>query len=211
MSARFFYAPKVAATWPKLYVMTEDGTLYCEYLNFMQSARDIQHFDYQTFRASDYKWSGYQPLQEIDYKTANDKPLIRQANWVENYVRTKGIEVLSNPASEVSSPSSSFSNPEFQGIMSFGRYFEAGTIEKGIHGPEINNGKLYMSIFHYLEYMQMGPRSYDTFKLGNYLTGRSAGDYQECKYDTQHFHINKFNLELLKREMPNFRVYRKSY
>jgi hypothetical protein len=99
-------------------------------------------------------------------------------------------------------------NDEFKLIMNFSNYYSAGEIEYGIDGPEINGDKLYISIYHYLEFIGENPRNYDTLKLGEYLTSKSF-DYKVCKYKSQHFDINKFNLELLKEERSNFSNYRK--
>ena len=51
MKTRFFYAQEAYRTWPKLYVLTEDGTLYSEYLDYMQPAKDIKKVDFVTFKA----------------------------------------------------------------------------------------------------------------------------------------------------------------
>ena len=80
MKARFFYAPAAYRTWPKLYVLTEDGTLYCEYLEFMRPATDIKHVDYNSFKADDYKFDGYQPIKEVTYEEAVATTLTRQIN-----------------------------------------------------------------------------------------------------------------------------------
>jgi hypothetical protein len=99
-------------------------------------------------------------------------------------------------------------NTEFNEITSKKNYFSAGAIEYGIHGPEIEEGKLYISIYHYLEFLNLNPRDYNTFKLGNYLTNISS-NYKECKYENQTYTINKFDLELLKKEREAFEDYLK--
>ena len=38
MKTRFFYTPQSFKTWPNLYVLTEDGFLYFEYLDHMTLA-----------------------------------------------------------------------------------------------------------------------------------------------------------------------------
>lgn len=82
MKARFFYAAGVYSTWPKLFVLTEDGKFYCEYLNFMRKCTVEEQFDFETFKASDYVWGGYQYLTEIDLQEAGEKRLIQQGNWI---------------------------------------------------------------------------------------------------------------------------------
>lgn len=97
---------------------------------------------------------------------------------------------------------------EFDKITNKSNYYKASEIEYGIHGPEIEDNKLYISIYHYIEYLGLSPRDYNTFKLGNYLTNCSS-NYKECKYESQSFSINKFDLELLKKERSSFEDYRK--
>lgn len=100
-------------------------------------------------------------------------------------------------------------NDEFKLIMNHPNYYSAGEIEYGIDGPEIYEDKLYISIYHYLEFIGENPRNYNSLKLGEYLTLKS-NDYKVCKYKSQHFDINKFNLELLKEERSNFNKYKKA-
>lgn len=89
MKIRFFYAPAVYQTWSKLYVLTEDGVLHSKYLNFMRPAIDERIVDFESFKATDYSWKGYQGLQEIDSETAKSTNLTRQRNWVSGYVSNK--------------------------------------------------------------------------------------------------------------------------
>lgn len=42
--------------------------------------------DFGTFKAEDYKWSGYQSIVEIDEMTAKNKSLTRQSNWISSYL-----------------------------------------------------------------------------------------------------------------------------
>jgi hypothetical protein len=84
-------------------------------------------------------------------------------------------------------------------IMNFNNYFKAcdGEMDFGKHGPEIIDGKIYISIFHYLEFKQMNPRNFDTFNLGKWLTEQSISKIIKCKYSCQSFDINKFDVEML--------------
>ncbi len=86
MKARFFYAPGVYSTWPKLFVLTEDGKLYCEYLNFMRKYTVEKQFDFESFKATDYVWGGYQYMTEIKQEEAVEKILKCQANWITSYL-----------------------------------------------------------------------------------------------------------------------------
>ena len=91
MTARFFIAPACYSTWTKVYVLTEDGTLYSEYLDYMRSATDRRQVDFESFNASDYSWSGYQHLRECTREEAIQQPLTRQRNWVLGYLKRIGM------------------------------------------------------------------------------------------------------------------------
>ena len=96
MNARFFYAPHMdhqnnTQTWAKLYVLTNDGTLYCNYLEWMNPATIIKQFDYEKFEPKDFSYKGYQHLEEISYEVAASKSLTQQSNWINNYLKSKGL------------------------------------------------------------------------------------------------------------------------
>jgi hypothetical protein len=86
MIARFFYAATSFNTWPKLFVLTEDGRFYCEYLDYMRPAPIDLKFDFNTFKVEDYKWGNYQTIVEIDEAKAKSTMLTRQANWISDYL-----------------------------------------------------------------------------------------------------------------------------
>lgn len=86
MRKRFFYGAETHNTWPKLFVLTDDGKFYCEYLDYMKPATVQKNFDFETFKAEDYTWGGYQTIVEIDESTAKNKTLKRQPNWITRYV-----------------------------------------------------------------------------------------------------------------------------
>ncbi len=86
MKARFFYAPAVYSTWSKLFVLTDDGKFYCEYLDYMRKTKVERQFDFETFKASDYVWGGYQTMTEITQEEAVKKRLNSQANWITRYL-----------------------------------------------------------------------------------------------------------------------------
>lgn len=86
MKARFFYGAACYSTWPKLFVLTEDGRFYCEYLDYMNPARIDLKFDFNTFKAEDYKWASYQTIVEIDEAKAKSTMLTRQPNWISGYL-----------------------------------------------------------------------------------------------------------------------------
>lgn len=53
---------------------------------------------------------------------------------------------------------------EKSNILSFPNYFKYGKVELGIHGPEEKNDKIYLSVYHYMQYNndRYDPNEYDT-------------------------------------------------
>lgn len=86
MKIRFFYAADVYNTYPKVYVLTEDGLLYSQYLKFNQGAIDRHQVDFDSFEEEDYSFGGYQGLVEITKEAAISKKLTDQINWVPRYL-----------------------------------------------------------------------------------------------------------------------------
>lgn len=84
---RFFYAEKIHNTWPKLFVLTEDDTLYSEYLDNYNRTVFKEHINYSSFDVLTFRWNGYQPLVEIDLNTAVSTNLTNQPNWILNYIQ----------------------------------------------------------------------------------------------------------------------------
>ncbi|MBE7441409.1 MAG: hypothetical protein HS119_03045 [Flavobacteriales bacterium] len=97
MNVRFFLAAEVLNngfnTWKKLFVLTPDNILYCEYLEFNEPTIINENFDYVSFKDSDYSWGRgkFQHLREIDYETARTEKLRNQSNWIDEYLTKKGI------------------------------------------------------------------------------------------------------------------------
>jgi hypothetical protein len=88
MKLRFFYAPKRNLKWQKLFVLSEDGVLYSEYLDFMVPGIFMsRNNDFERFKAKDFKFSDIQELIEIDESTAIETQLYRQQNWVKEYIQ----------------------------------------------------------------------------------------------------------------------------
>ncbi|GHF02950.1 hypothetical protein [Thalassotalea profundi] len=83
---RFFYAKESHKTWPKLFVLSNDGVLYCEYLDHYNPTVFKEQVEYSTFDADKFKWNGYQTIVEIDRNTAVETKLTKQPNWVLNYI-----------------------------------------------------------------------------------------------------------------------------
>jgi hypothetical protein len=95
-------------------------------------------------------------------------------------------------------------------VMNYSNYFEAGNGEMdfGQHGPEIEDDVLFISIYHFLEFLGLNPKNYHTLNLGKYLTQISS-KYLTCKYKAQSFDINKFDIDMLCDEMENFEKYKR--
>lgn len=57
MKFRIFYAPQVQRTWEKVFILTSDGTLYCEYLmKFKPEVIRRTNFNYLDFKPTNYSW-----------------------------------------------------------------------------------------------------------------------------------------------------------
>lgn len=85
---RFFYAEEAYNTWPKLFVLSEDGTLYSEYLDYNKPTTFKRKVNFSSFQPSLFKWNSYQSIVEIDRETATSKRLIKQENWVSRYLNS---------------------------------------------------------------------------------------------------------------------------
>lgn len=86
MKARFFLAKACFNTWKKLFVLTESGFLYSEYLVFMRPANVGLEYNFETFTTSDFSWGGYQPIEEISKEQALKERLTFQSNWIAKYL-----------------------------------------------------------------------------------------------------------------------------
>ena len=93
MKARFFYAPQIFSTWPKLFILTEDGKLYTEYLYRFNLIKSEQQVDFVNFNSDKFKFEGYQTMQEITQDEALQVQLVKQNNWIKSYLLRK-IQVL---------------------------------------------------------------------------------------------------------------------
>ena len=93
MKARFFYAPPIFNTYPKLYVLTSDGEFYSEVRTKGRITMEIEHTDYETFDESRFASDDYPLLLEIDYKEASTMPLKDHPNWINGYLERKNIAI----------------------------------------------------------------------------------------------------------------------
>lgn len=96
MKARFFYAPQIFSTWPKLFILTEDGKLYTEYLYRFNLIKSEQQVDFVNFNSEQFKFEGYQTLQEITQDEALQVQLVKQNNWVQSYLLRKSQVITAN-------------------------------------------------------------------------------------------------------------------
>lgn len=78
------------------------------------------------------------------------------------------------------------------------KYFSGGEIEIGISGPELDDEKVYITVFDYLQFIGETPSDFDTYNLGKELSKLSKY-YKTCKYKNQDFTIRKYDYELLEK------------
>ncbi len=120
MKYRIFYAPQVFGAWEKLFVLTSDGRLYCEYLfRFILNKIELSGFNYNNFTPADYSWGkgveGHKGIAFTNYQSCEKElswdeyiklkpsPLLsgynatdikRQIKWVENYLTSNGLSPI---------------------------------------------------------------------------------------------------------------------
>jgi hypothetical protein len=94
-------------------------------------------------------------------------------------------------------------------ILNYGRYYKSCDIELGVHGPEMHNSEVYISLFHYMQFNNINARDYDTYNLGNALNRNRAGDMLECKYECQNFKITKYPFSYIQENEVMFEDYTK--
>ena len=92
---RYFYAAPHLAYQAKLFVLSADNHLYCEYNHVNEPATYSVFVDQDTFVVDDFKWADEQTLIEIDYATAVAKADHLQQTWLIDYLAK---HVSQNPA-----------------------------------------------------------------------------------------------------------------
>ena len=97
---------------------------------------------------------------------------------------------------------------KIQQILNFENYYSAGTMDYGIDGPELTDGTVYISVYHFLEFMGEKPWDYDTFKMGQAFYGITS-DRKKCKYLSQNFEIGKYSFELIEERMDIVEQFKK--
>lgn len=100
MKFRIFYAPQCYKTWEKIFVLTSDGNLYCEFLdNFELKKIEESNIVYEKFRCSDYAWGrGVKGSKGV--ALSNYQKCEQELTW-EEYLNLKPSELLSNYRDEV--------------------------------------------------------------------------------------------------------------
>lgn len=123
---RIFYAPQVYRTWEKIFILTDDGTLYCEYLMRFRNQTIVKKgIDYESFRPNDYSWGkgvqgdrgmafeNYQQceveLSWTDYENLKPSDLLEnynafgaQVKWLDSYLTRNGLSALNHDNSYIS-------------------------------------------------------------------------------------------------------------
>ena len=105
----------------------------------------------------------------------------------------------------------SYSDPEEQlveNVFNYKSYYDAGEIDYGKHGPELINGQLYVSVYHFLEFNGYKPNQYNTNALGKLLSNNNS-DITICKYKAHDFEIRKYNYQFLKEKEIEFEVFKR--
>jgi hypothetical protein len=102
MKFRIFYAPQVFRTWEKVFVLTSDGKLYCEYLmKFNIQKIEKSNIDYDNFVAKNFAWGegveGNNGVAFTDYQECE-----KELTW-EEYKNLKASSLLSGYSSSISS------------------------------------------------------------------------------------------------------------
>lgn len=92
MKARFFYAPPIFSCIPKIFVLTDDLTLYSEVRDCsVIQVEKTSVLSFGSFNPSEIENEDYPILLEIKKQEAIDMPLNIQANWIERYLTTQGV------------------------------------------------------------------------------------------------------------------------
>jgi hypothetical protein len=105
----------------------------------------------------------------------------------------------------------------FKQILDFKGYYGMNDprielIDGEVNGPIRRNDKIYISIYHYLEFKRESVNSYDKNKAGAYFKSISNGDYVTVTYKlrsgvVQTTHRYDYNLiERNKKELEKFRI-----
>lgn len=164
---RFFYAPYIHRTWPKIYVLSEDGILYSKYLFKYNISIDTKHFNFENFKESDYSYNGYQKMHQISFDDAVKTNLINQSNWVKEYVSYK-TEVLQTKLA--------VKFDEKERLLNFKGYDKENKYNIVINSLELKDDKIFLNLIHYFNFNNLNIAKYDFFKIEQALFVLSEND-----------------------------------
>ena len=94
-------------------------------------------------------------------------------------------------------------------ILNFDYYFKNWTLIEGENGPEPLNSKIYISVYHFLEYQGRDPHQYNTFKIGGHFYSECGNDYLTCRYKEFSELIHKYDFDLLLTNFHEFENFKK--
>lgn len=66
------------------------------------------------------------------------------------------------------------------------------------------DGKVYISVYHFLQYEGLDPEKYDTERIGLYLYVEVTKDVIVCHYENYEKDINKYLYQILVENMKDF-------
>ena len=195
MKARFFKADAIYRTWPKIYILTEDGILYSEYLDYLKTVVYKQKKKFDSFSEDDYSFREYQKLSEINEKTARKFRFIQQDNWVDSYLNkhnagelgSYNVELAKRAKEELDKEESTPSKVHLE-IVKTARYFITNGAYNG--SPHLliwtNDGDVYTmhKDIQKNSWVQLEYKSNDIISLLNKLPGGNwkKEDLKEIDY-----------------------------
>ncbi len=95
-------------------------------------------------------------------------------------------------------------------ILNFKMYFKSYNPLPGIiNGPEEKGGKIYISIYHFMEYNGINPELYYTLNIGLYFYENITKDVISCFYTNYPHKIDKYDYEIIKRNQHIFKNFLK--
>lgn len=165
---KFFYAPYIYRTWPKIYVLSEDGILYSKYLFKYNYSEDTKQFNFVDFKESDYSYGGYQKMHEISFDVALKTNLISQSNWVKEYVSHK-TKILQNKLAV------KFDDKEK--LLDFKGYDKENKYNIVVNSLEFKDDKIFLNLIHYFNFNNINIAKYNLVKIEHALVVLSENHF----------------------------------
>ena len=120
-----------------------------------------------------------------------------------NFLSLMGAKTRSEHLSREKDPSMG----EVNHILNFAHYFDKFKPKKGtVNGPELKNSKVYLSVYHFLEYEGKDPHKYNTENIGLDFYTNITQDTIPCFYENYNRKIDKYEYNVLKK---NFSIFNK--